>query len=99
MIKIDNLTKKYNDQFAVKSLSLDIDEGNVLGFLGTLAGRPGPHSGGSMRNIEPESRRHHRKTLRIEVVTEQTQNYLQEPKKRKAKSLCTTHMNLICSHE
>ena len=34
MIKIDNLTKKYNDQFAVKSLSLDIDEGNVLGFLG-----------------------------------------------------------------
>ena len=34
MIKIDNLTKKYNDQFAVKSLSLNIDEGNVLGFLG-----------------------------------------------------------------
>ena len=34
MIKIDNLTKKYSDQFAVKSLSLDIDEGNVLGFLG-----------------------------------------------------------------
>ena len=34
MIKTENLTKKFGDQFAVDRLTLDIAEGEVFGFLG-----------------------------------------------------------------
>lgn len=34
MIKVDNVSKKYGDHFAVKNLSFEIEKGLVYGFLG-----------------------------------------------------------------
>ena len=34
MIKTDNLTKKYGDFFAIKSIDLDLKEGDLFGFIG-----------------------------------------------------------------
>ena len=34
MIRTENLTKKYNDFFAIKSIDLDLKEGDLFGFIG-----------------------------------------------------------------
>ena len=34
MIKTENLTKKYGDFFAIKSIDLDLQEGDLFGFIG-----------------------------------------------------------------
>ncbi|MCB2362349.1 ATP-binding cassette domain-containing protein, partial [Clostridium estertheticum] len=34
VIETNNLTKKYNESFAVNNLSISIGEGQVYGFLG-----------------------------------------------------------------
>lgn len=34
MIKTDNLTKKYGDMFAIRSINLDLGEGDLFGFIG-----------------------------------------------------------------
>ena len=34
MIKTENLTKKYGDLFAIKSIELDLDQGDLFGFIG-----------------------------------------------------------------
>ena len=34
MITISNLTKKYGDKYAIKNLSFDVKDGEILGFLG-----------------------------------------------------------------
>ncbi len=34
MIKTENLTKKYGDMFAIKSIELDLAEGDLFGFIG-----------------------------------------------------------------
>ena len=34
MLKIENLTKKYGDKVAVNNLSLEINKGEIYGFIG-----------------------------------------------------------------
>ncbi len=34
MIKTENLTKKYGDMFAIKSINLDLEQGDLFGFIG-----------------------------------------------------------------
>ncbi len=34
MIKISNITKRYGDKVAVDDVSFDINDGEILGFLG-----------------------------------------------------------------
>ena len=34
MIKVKELSKKFNDVYAVKDLSFEIEKGNVVGLLG-----------------------------------------------------------------
>ncbi len=34
MIKTENLTKKYGDMFAIKSIDLDLQQGDLFGFIG-----------------------------------------------------------------
>ncbi len=34
MIRTENLTKKYGDMFAIKSINLSLDEGDLFGFIG-----------------------------------------------------------------
>ena len=34
MIKTENLTKKYGEMFAIKSIDLDLDQGDLFGFIG-----------------------------------------------------------------
>ena len=34
MIKIENLTKKYGERYAIKDLSFTIGKGEIVGFLG-----------------------------------------------------------------
>ena len=34
MIKVDNLSKNYDDVKAVKSISFELQDGQVVGFLG-----------------------------------------------------------------
>ena len=34
MIKTENLTKKYGEMFAIKSINLDLDQGDLFGFIG-----------------------------------------------------------------
>ena len=34
MIKTENLSKKFNNTLAVDNLNLEVDEGEVFGFLG-----------------------------------------------------------------
>jgi len=41
MIHVENLTKRFSQTLAVDSLSLDVAEGEVFGFLGRMAqGKP-----------------------------------------------------------
>ena len=34
MIKTENLTKKYGDMFAIKGIELDLEQGDLFGFIG-----------------------------------------------------------------
>ena len=34
MIKVEHLTKKYGDRYAVNDISFEVEKGEIVGFLG-----------------------------------------------------------------
>ncbi|MFL2871622.1 MAG: hypothetical protein ACJZ8O_12850 [Pirellulaceae bacterium] len=36
MIKTAGLTKKYGDMYAIQNIDLDLDEGDLFGFIGPM---------------------------------------------------------------